>query len=93
MTWDWRPTGRRLLAESIDLRLALLAGIVGIAAGMGAVVFRLLIGLFHYYRDLISAPVNKRTAYHDNRRNTVGIDQFSNSINHYTRGAGADTGI
>jgi len=47
MTWDLRPTGRRLLAVSIDLRLALLTGIVGIAAGFGAVVFRLLIGLFH----------------------------------------------
>ncbi len=44
---DWRRIGRRLVAQSIDFRLTLLAGLVGTVSGLGAVVFRLLIGLFH----------------------------------------------
>jgi CIC family chloride channel protein len=47
MAWDWRRIGRRLVAESIDFRLTLLAGLVGVVSGIGAVVFRMLIGLFH----------------------------------------------
>ncbi|MEJ2033607.1 MAG: chloride channel protein [Deltaproteobacteria bacterium] len=47
MIWDWRRAGRRLLAVSVDFRLTLVAGIVGIVAGLGAVVFRVLIGMFH----------------------------------------------
>ena len=45
--WDWRPMGRRLVAKSVDFRLTLLAGLVGLVSGFGAIVFRLLIGLFH----------------------------------------------
>jgi CIC family chloride channel protein len=45
--WDWHRAGRRLLEESVDYRLTLLAGLVGVVSGFGAVAFRLLIGLFH----------------------------------------------